>query len=131
MRQRSRSQSPAIGAGADVLFAGRDLSVSAIYQHLLSAVDEFGPVVTEAQRTSIHLVAGAGGSAFAGVHPRKAALLLTIRSAVPFRSPRVRKIDQVSKHRFHNDVLLAALAEVDGELLAWLRAAYDLASATA
>jgi hypothetical protein len=58
-------------------------------------------------------------------------VLLTIRTAAPLAGPRVRKVDQLSKHRFHNDVLLAAPGEVDDELLAWLRTAYALASGSA
>jgi hypothetical protein len=118
----------AAGGAAASLFAGRDAAVLETYRRLAAAVSRFGPTVAEVKKTSIHLVAGAHGSAFAGVHPRRKALLLTIRSAAPLASSRVRKVDQVSKHRFHNDVLVAAPADVDRELLEWLHSAYSLAS---
>lgn len=53
-----------------------------------------------------------GGSAFAGVHPRKQHLLL--------------KTEQVSKNRWHLDLKLTAPGEIDAELLGWPREAYDL-----
>jgi hypothetical protein len=84
--------------------------------------------VVETKSTSIHLVAGFSGNTFAGVHPQKAAILLDIRSAAPLTSPRVRKVEQVSKNRFHNELLLASPDYVNGELLRWLRAVYELAS---
>jgi hypothetical protein len=115
----------------DTLFAGRAPAVRETYTRLLAGVERLGTVIVEAKQTSIHLVAGAGGSAFAGVHPRKAALLLTIRSDAPIASPRVRAAEQVSRHRWHNDVLLAGPGEVDDELLGWLRAAHALAAGRA
>ncbi len=118
-------------AALEALFAGRQPVVRETYERLAATIGGFGPVAAEAKKTSIHLVAGADGSAFAGVHPRKTALLHTIRTAAPLAGPRVRRVDQVSKHRFHNDVLLADPGEVDDELLGWLQAAYALASASA
>ena len=116
------------GAGTEALFDGKEAIVRETYARLAAAVGRFGRVTVEAKKTSIHLVHGTDGSAFAGVHPRKSALLLTIRSAAPLTDHRVRKVDQVSKHRYHNDVLLTAPTDVDGELLGWLRSAYELAS---
>jgi hypothetical protein len=49
-----------------------------------------GPFREEAKKTSIHLVRG---SAFAGVHPRKQHLPLTIKAVAPIRSPRVLKAE--------------------------------------
>jgi hypothetical protein len=74
-------------------------------------------------RTSIHLVRS---SAFAGVHPRKAHLLLTVKAAAPIPSGRIVKTEQVSANRWHLDVKLAVAGDIDAELLAWLRAAYEL-----
>ena len=136
MQVPSRAASPtgvpsATGDAAASFLAGRDALVRETYRRLMTTVERFGPVAVQVKKTSLHLVAGTGGSAFAGVHPQKAALLLTIRTATPLAGPRVRTVDQVSKHRFHNDVLLAAPDEVDDELLGWLQAAYALASSPA
>ena len=107
----------------DDLFTRSDASVLAIYRALLEAVGGFGRVEVQLKKTSIHLVAG---SAFAGVHPMKNRLRLNIRTDRPISGGRVVKTEQISARRFHNEVDLRSAAEVDGELLAWLRDAYAL-----
>ena len=94
-----------------------------LYKELLAAIKPIGPYRAEVKKTSIHLVRN---SAFAGVHPRKAYLLLTVKSAKAMRSPRIVKSEQISKNRWHLEVKLAAAEEIDAELLNWLRDAYEL-----
>jgi hypothetical protein len=72
---------------------------------------------------SIHLV---HQSAFCGVHPKKSYLNLNIKSNQSIESPRITKTEQISKNRFHQVVKLETVDEVDGELLAWLQAGYEL-----
>lgn len=105
------------------LFEKSEVSVQRAYAAILKAVAEFGPVKADAKKTSIHLVAKTG---FAGVHPRKSALLLNIRSSAPIKSKRIRKVEQVSANRYHNEMLIGSPAEVDAELLGWLKAAHAL-----
>ena len=112
----------------NALLAAKDPVVSETYSRLLSAVRGLGPVVEEPNKSSIHLKAGPTGSAFAGVHPRRAAMLLNIRSDKPIASSRVRKTEQVSKNRVQNELLVSSPAEIDAELLAWLAAAYSLSA---
>jgi len=107
----------------DLLFARSEPSVPATYAALMSAVRQFGDIIEEPKKTSIHLVAGSG---FAGVHPKRAKLRLNIRTAGAIASPRVRKTEQVSANRFHNEVDLAGPSDVDAELVGWLRQAFDL-----
>jgi hypothetical protein len=95
----------------------------AIYNHLLAAIEPIGPFREEIKKTSIHLVRR---SAFAGVHPRSQHLRLTIKAENPIRSPRIIMAEQVSKNRWHLDLKLSNLEEIDGELLSWLRQAYDV-----
>jgi len=94
-----------------------------LYRDLLAALRKIGPFQEEIKKTSIHLVRE---SAFAGVHPRKQYLLLTIKAAKPIRSARIVKTEQVSKNRWHLELKLTAADEIDSELLGWLREAYDL-----
>ena len=94
-----------------------------LYRDLLARLQRFGPFREEVKKTSIHLVRA---SAFAGVHPRKQHLLLTIKSAQPIDSARIARTEQVSRSRWHLDVKLAAASEIDSELLGWLRQAYNL-----
>jgi hypothetical protein len=65
-------------------------------------------------------------SAFAGVHPRKAYLMVTVKAAVPIDSARVVKTEQVSKTCWHCQVRLTTKSEIDAELLGWLAKAYDI-----
>ena len=105
------------------LFAKSEPTVEKTYAAILKAVSKFGPVKADAKKTSIHLVAKTG---FAGVHPRKSAILLNIRSTAPIKSKRIRKVEQVSANRYHNEMLLAAPSEVDAEVVGWLKAAHAL-----
>lgn len=94
-----------------------------LYKDLLKELRQIGRFQEEVKKTSIHLVRG---SAFAGVHPRKQHLVITIKAATPIKSPRIVKSEQVSKNRWHLEVKLAASAEMDAELVSWLREAYEL-----
>jgi len=105
------------------LFAGGDPVVQATYERLLTTLQTIGPVREDPKKTSIHLVRTSG---FAGVHPRKRWLILNLRTAQPIPSPRVARVEQVSKHRYHNEVKLARPEDVDAEIVGWLREAYQL-----
>lgn len=109
----------------DALFAGRDPVVRDIYERLISRIAALGVAKVEPKSASIHL---ARRSAFAGVHPRKTTILLNIRSDTAIPSPRIRKCEQVSKNRFHNETLLGSPDEVDDELTGWLATAFALSA---
>ena len=106
-------------------FQGKDPHVRLIYDHLLTQLRVLGVVDEQPKKTSIHLARAVG---FAGVQTRRNYLLLNIRSAQPIESPRVLKAEQVSKNRYHQEVKLAAINDVDDELLGWLRDAYSLSN---
>jgi Domain of unknown function (DUF5655) len=106
-------------------FDGKDAGVEKVYGALLKATRKFGTVVEEPKKTSIHLV---NKTAFAGVATRKSALVLTIKSDCRLSSPRIHKTEQTSAKRFHHEVKLNSPAEVDAELVAWLKDAYALSS---
>ena len=107
-------------------FAGRAPAVRATYDRIVAAARSFGPVRQEPKKTSIHL---ARGTAFAGVATRKAALILTIKSATDIRSRRIIKREQASANRWHLEVRLDDPRQVDRELEGWLKKAFELASA--
>ena len=104
-------------------FVGRAPAVRALYDALIVTARSFGPVLEEPKKTSIHLV---HRTAFAGVATRAAAIVLTIKSATDIHSPRVSKRQQVSAGRWHVEVRLDDPAQIDPELAAWLRSAYDI-----
>ena len=115
--------SAANGFAVTTHFEGKEAVVRKIYDTLLKRVRKFGPVVEEPKKTSIHLVKA---TAFAGVATRKSALILTIKSDRDLDSPRIHKSEQTSARRFHHEVKLTTPAEVDAELLGWLKQGYAL-----
>ena len=94
-----------------------------LYGSLRAALRPLGAFREEAKKTSVHFVRG---SAFVGVHFRRTHLLLTIKAAVPIDSPRIVKVEQVSKNRWHCEVKVFAETEIDRDLTAWMRTAYDI-----
>ena len=107
----------------DFHFTGKSPVVREIYNRLMKALRKFGSVTEEPKKTSIHLV---HGTALAGVSTRKDALWLNIRLDHKIASPRINKVEQVSAKRFHNELKLTSLDEVDAELIGWLNDAYHL-----
>lgn len=105
-------------------FENRAPEVKATYAAILKAAKSLGPVKEEARKTSIHLVRR---SAFAGVATRKTALILTPKSDSDVASKRITKREQASAHRWHLETRLEVPEQVDGEIVAWLRKAYELA----
>ena len=104
-------------------FEGKAPVVREIYDRLLEAVKSFGPVTEEPKKTSIHIV---NRTALIGVATRKEYLILTVKSDRPLTSPRIHKSEQVSARRFHHEIRLSSPADVDSELIGWLKSAYEL-----
>jgi len=106
-------------------FIGKDPITRQTYDQLLKRVADFGPVVEEPKKTSIHLV---NVTAFAGVTTRRSAIVLTIKSDRKLSSPRIQKSEQVSANRFHHELRLSSPRDVDKELVKWLKDGYELSS---
>src|SRR2546427_10489227 len=104
-------------------FEKKDAVVRQIYNRLLNESKKFGSVIEDPKKTSIHLV---NKTAFAGVTTRKSAIILTIKSDRKLSSPRIHKSEQTSANRFHHEVKLTSPADIDSELLKWLKDAYAL-----
>jgi hypothetical protein len=94
-----------------------------LYGSLLATLGQLGPFEEELKKTSIHLVRR---SAFAGIQMRREYLILTIKSEKPIASTRIAKDEQASRNRWHSEIKIASAAELDAELLTWLKVAYDL-----
>jgi len=106
-------------------FDGKDPVVRQIYDRVLKAAEKFGPVKEDPKKTSIHLV---NQTAFAGVVARKSVIVLTIKSDRKIPSQRIHKSEQTSARRFHHEVKLRLPAEVNSELVEWLKEAYELSA---
>lgn len=96
------------------------------YAALVCVLDRLGPYEVQNKKASLHI---AHRRAFLGAHPRAAGLLLTIVTTTALDSIRVRKSEQVSANRCHNEVLLAGAGDVDEELTNWVADAYALTTA--
>ena len=97
--------------------------VREIYERILRAARAIGPITEDPNQSSIHLKCR---TAFAGVTPRKDALILTIKSETDIRSTRIVKRQQASAHRWHLEIRLEDPKEVDRELKSWLEDAMKL-----
>ena len=106
-------------------FEGKDPVVRATYDAILKVVRKFGNVDEDPKKTSIHLN---NVTAFAGVATRKGHLILTLKSDHSIASPRIHRSEQASKSRFHHEVKLLSPADVDRELVGWLKEAWALSA---
>ncbi|MBL8154553.1 MAG: hypothetical protein JNM70_10240 [Anaerolineae bacterium] len=103
-------------------FEGKPAELKAAYDRLIAALNEFGPIREVPKQTSIHLEKNSG---FAGIHPRKSHFNLEFRTNIKIEPPRIQRELQVSSRRFEYTVKIAALGDIDAELIGWLREAYD------
>jgi len=111
--------------GALPLFDGRE-PARAAYEILLPVLNNLGAFEVEEKKSSLHITNGS--SAFLGVHPRKDGLRLNLVLNRRLVSDRIVKVEQVSAHRFHNEVDIHTQADVDEELAGWLTEAYERTS---
>jgi hypothetical protein len=109
--------------GLAVHFDGRAPVVRQIYDRLVEAAEQFGPVKQEPKKTSIHL---ACKTAFAGVATRRDAVILTLKSATDIKSPRIIRREQASPNRWHLEMKLTDPKQVDKQVAAWLARAIEI-----
>ena len=106
-------------------FDGKDPVVQRIYERILSVSKAMGPLVVEPKKTSIHLVRT---TAFAGISTRRMYLILTIKSDRQIKSSRIHKSQHTSANRFHHETRIEKPADVDAEVIGWLKSAYALSA---
>jgi hypothetical protein len=109
----------------DRVFARSEPQVRTIVSVLVERVRQLPGVVVDPKGTCLHLNRR---TAFAGLHPRRTALLLNLRSSAPIESPRIRKVERASANRYHNEMLIDSVEAIDGELMGWIAAAHALAA---
>ncbi|MEA2645758.1 MAG: hypothetical protein QOE92_841 [Chloroflexota bacterium] len=100
-----------------------DEAARAIYQRLLAALDAIGPYTVEPGHASFLV---RNGRAFLGIHPRRAGLLVNVVTDDEIDSPRMAKVERLSRNRVHNEVRLERPGDVDAELIDWITRAYNL-----
>src|SRR6266496_4733520 len=87
-------------------FKDKDKSLRTLYDQIIAAAREAGPVIQEAKKTSIHIV---NHTALAGVQVRKGYLLLNLKSDHKLKSKRFHKSEQLSAKRFHQELKIESL----------------------
>jgi len=93
------------------------------YARVIAEAGKLGPFKVEEKKTSLHLT---HGRAFAGIHPRATGIILNLVLDAPVKNARVHKGEQVSANRHHVEFKLEVPAEVDAQLVGWLKKAYAL-----
>ena len=104
-------------------FTNKSENVRQIYDHLIESLNQFGVIEIEAKKTSLHLV---NRTALAGVYTRKNYINLNIKTDYPLDNPRIRKSEKISANRYHHELRLESVTDVDTELMGWLKDAYIL-----
>jgi hypothetical protein len=107
----------------DEHFKDKDPAIRILYDRLLVVLGQFGTIIEEPKKTSIHLVRK---SALAGVETRVSYLRLNIKADHMIKSPRIVKSDHPSANRFHHKVRIESPEDFDEELADWLREAYSI-----
>jgi hypothetical protein len=111
-------------AAIDRVFARSEPEVRALARTLITRALALPGAAVDPKGTCLHLN---HRIAFAGLHPRKRALFLNLRSSAPIDSPRIRRVERASANRYHNEMLVASPGEIDDELMGWIAAAHALA----
>jgi len=104
-------------------FESRSPVVRDIYDTIVSCSREFGPVKEDPKKTSIHLNRR---SAFAGIQTRKEFLILTVKSTTDIDDARITKHEQASSNRWHHEIRMVSVGDVDSKVLDWLQASYEI-----
>lgn len=94
----------------------------AVFEALCERLAELGQFEVEEKKTSLHITNSR--AAFLGVHPRKNGLRLNLVLPHQIESDRVVKAEKVSANRWHNEIDVAEPAQLDSELVEWIRKAY-------
>lgn len=107
----------------DSHFEGKPPGLRAAFDKLVKALSREGPLRVDPVATNVHLVAG---SAFGSAKPQKAKMRVEFLHDKPIASPRIVKTERLSGTRYALHVDVTGPADVDAELIGWMRAAYRL-----
>ena len=104
-------------------FRGRDPHLRGVFDMLVSKLRKLGPVKVDPVKTSINLTAGRH---FAGVTVRGTFLRVGFFAPKRIVDPRIVHVERVGPNLFGHSVVVESIADVDGQLLAWLADAYSM-----
>ena len=113
-----------LSQSVDAHFQGKS-DQKALFDALLAKLEDFGPVRVDAVKTSINLIAN---HHFGAVTVLKEGLRLGFVVHRPLASPRILRTEPLGGNKYGYTVKLNNVADIDAELLAWLKEAYDQAA---
>ena len=106
-------------------FRGTSPRLRETYDALMARVRQFGPVRTDAVKTSINLVSKYH---FAAIRVRRDHLRIGFLSDAAIEDERIVRTERVGPRRVGYVVRLRTRTDVDDQLLAWLKRSYALQS---
>lgn len=109
----------------DQNFEGKPACLKEVFDELLRQVRQYGPVRTDAVKSSIHF---ASKHRFAAVHVLRNSLSLEFILDRKLEHQRILRSQKFGKKSYSHFVKLAHKEDIDGELMRWLRRAYALKS---
>jgi hypothetical protein len=110
--------------GLDEHFAGVDPALRDVFDALVAAVREIGPITINATKSRVSFQAR---MRFAGIErPRKDHLLASFLLTRPVRSARLRRVEHIPPYYYVHRIALRRPDEIDAELRAWLAEAYEI-----
>jgi len=119
----ARKKAPVAPSPVDGHFKGKPASLRRIYNALVKELSKFGTFRADAVKTSINLI---HRYHFGSVTVQDEALRVGFVSDVRARSERIVQTQELGPERVGHSVRLESTADVDAELLDWLRRAYEL-----
>jgi len=99
--------------------------VNSLFKVITAEFSKFGKFDIEEKKTSFDIT---HKGTFVGIYPHKNGLILNIVSSSPIENPRITRYEQVSTSRFHNEVRIRKISDIDEEVISWLHRAYELMS---
>jgi hypothetical protein len=105
-------------------FAAADPALRDLFEVLVAAVRENGPVTVNVTKSRVAFQARAR---FAGIdRPRRDHLVASFNLTRPVESERLLRVDYIPPYYYVHRVRLARPEDIDAELRAWLAEAYDV-----
>ena len=108
----------------DEHFAGSEPGVREVFDALVAAVEENGPVTVNATKSRVSFQVR---MRFAGIErPRRDHLVATFVLTRPLDSARLKRVEHIPPYYYVHRIALRSSEEIDGELRAWLAEAYQV-----
>lgn len=113
-----------LSCNVEAHFKGKPEQI-ALFDALIARIEDLGPMRVDAVKTSINLIARGH---FGGVRVLRGGLRLGFVLLRKLDSPRIVRSQWLGGDKYGHSVKIATSADLDIELLNWLREAYDLAA---